>query len=85
MPTISKFYGIVVFMNYNEHNPPHFHAIYQEQEASIDIQTGLVQGKMSKRVLRMLFEWSEIHKDELMENWELARNRKQLNKIEPLV
>ncbi|MBZ0108424.1 MAG: DUF4160 domain-containing protein [Candidatus Scalindua rubra] len=44
MPTISisRFYGIVVFMNYNEHNPPNFHAIYQEQEASIDIQTGLV-------------------------------------------
>lgn len=85
MPTISRFYGIVVFMNYNEHNPPHFHAIYQEQEVSIDIQSGLVQGKMSKRALRMLFEWTGKHKDELMENWELARNRKKLNKIKPLV
>ncbi len=84
MPLISKFFGIAVSMNYNEHNPPHFHAIYQDQEVSIEIQTGIVQGRMSRRALRMLFEWSEKHKDELMVNWELARNRKKLNRIEPL-
>ena len=56
MPEISRFYGIVVFMNYREHEPPHFHARYQEQEVSIEIKTGMMEGKMSKRALRMLFE-----------------------------
>ncbi len=84
MPTISRFYGIVIFMNYNDHPPPHFHARYQEQKATIDIETGFVTGKMSKRALRMLFEWSEQHQEELMRNWELARARQPLEKIPPL-
>ena len=49
MPTISTFYGIRITMNYNEHNPPHFHATYQDYEISVDIQTGLVNGQMSRR------------------------------------
>jgi hypothetical protein len=53
MPTIARFYGIVVFMNYNEHAPPHFHARYQDQEVTIEIQTGIVTGKMSRRALQM--------------------------------
>lgn len=57
MPEICRFYGIVIFMNYNDHDPPHFHARYQDQEVSIEIQTGVVRGKMSRRALRMLFEW----------------------------
>ena len=85
MPEISRFYGIVVFINYNDHTPPHFHARYQEQEVTIEIQTGIVQGKMSKRALRMLLEWSEKHQDELMRNWELSRERKPLDKIPPLM
>jgi len=65
MPEICRFYGIVIFMNYNDHQPPHFHARYQEQEVTIEIQTGIVQGKMSRRALRMLFEWSEKYQEEL--------------------
>ncbi len=84
MPTISRFYGIVIFMNYNDHPPPHFHARYQEQKVTIEIETGIVTGKMSKRALRMLFEWSEQHQEELMRNWELARARQPLEKIPPL-
>ncbi len=49
MPTISRFYGLVIFMNYNDHPPPHFHARYQDQEVLVEIETGLVQGKMSRR------------------------------------
>jgi hypothetical protein len=85
MPTISRFYGIVIFMNYNDHNPPHFHARYQEQEVTVAIQTSVVQGEMSKRALQMIFEWTEKHQDELMRNWELARERKPLEPISPLV
>ena len=84
MPVISRFYGIVVFMNYREHEPPHFHAMYQDQEVSIEIKTEMVEGKMSKRALRMLFAWGELHRDELLDNWERARTRKPLRQIDPL-
>jgi hypothetical protein len=56
MPEISRFYGIAITMNYNEHNPPHFHASYQGNEVSVDIKTGLIKGTMSKRALKMIFE-----------------------------
>ncbi len=85
MPEICRFYGIIIFMNYNDHEPSHFHARYQEQEVIIEIQTGIVQGKMSRRALRMLFEWSEIYREELMDNWERARQRKPLKSIPPLL
>lgn len=84
MPTLSRFYGIVIFMNYNDHNPPHFHARYQDQEVTMTIEDGIVQGKMSRRALEMIFEWSLRHQDELMKNWDLARNRRPLEPISPL-
>lgn len=84
MPTVSRFYGIVIFMNYNDHPPPHFHARYQDQEVIVEIESGLVQGKMSKRALRMVLEWSEIYQEELMRNWELAEARKPLEPVPPL-
>lgn len=84
MPEVSRFFGIVIFMNYNDHIPPHFHARYQEQEVTIEIETGLVTGTMSKRALRMVFEWMESHQEELLRNWERARAREDLEKIAPL-
>jgi hypothetical protein len=84
MPVVSRFYGIVIFLNYNDHNPPHFHARYQDQEVIIEIQTGLVTGTMSKRALQLLFDWAEQHQDELMENWNRARARQVLLPIPPL-
>jgi hypothetical protein len=84
VPEISRFYGIIVFMNFNDHEPAHFHARYGDQEVTVEIVAGSVRGYMSKRALRMLFEWSEIHQQELMENWNLARQRRQLRPIPPL-
>lgn len=84
MPTISRFYGIVIYMNYNDHNPPHFHARYQDQEVMVEIGSGLVTGTMSRRALRLVFEWAEAHEAELQANWERARERKPLQPIEPL-
>ena len=84
MPTISRFYGIVVYMNYNDHAPPHFHARYQDQEITVEIQTGLVTGSMSRRALQMLFDWLDEHQRELMENWERARQHELLKNIAPL-
>lgn len=85
MPTISIFYGIKISMNYNEHNPPHFHAEYQNYEVTVDIQTGAVTGKMPRRALNLIWTWLDEHQAELLENWERARQRQALRQIEPLV
>ena len=84
MPEISRFYGIVIYLFYNEHNPPHLHAEYQDYEAVIEIESGNMEGNFPKRALNMINEWIGIHKDELLENWSLSGLRKPLNKIEPL-
>ncbi|HEX8695518.1 MAG TPA: DUF4160 domain-containing protein [Longimicrobium sp.] len=84
MPVVSRFYGIVIFINYRDHNPPHFHAGYGEQEVTVEIQTGVVTGTMSRRALQMVFEWAELHREELMENWNRARARQPLQPIPPL-
>ena len=84
MPEICRFYGIIIFMNYNDHEPPHFHARYEDQEVIVEIQTGTVKGQMTRRALRMVFEWSEIHFEELVDNWRLSRERKPLKEIMPL-
>lgn len=85
MPTISQFYGLVVFMNYSEHPPAHFHVRYQGQEVSVEIQSGMVTGKMSRRALQMIFAWMELHQEELMDNWVRAQNREPLRPISPLM
>lgn len=84
MPTISRFHGLVIFMNYNDHPPPHFHVRHQNQEVLIEIETGIVQGQMSRRALQMVFEWSERYHRELLRNWELTKQRKTLLPIPPL-
>jgi hypothetical protein len=72
-------------LNYADHQPPHFHARYQDQEVTVDIESGMVKRQMSRRALRMVLEWSEQHREELTRNWELARARKPLERIPPLV
>jgi len=85
MPVVSRFYGIVIYFFFKEHNPPHFHAKYNEQEAVILIDSlGLKEGSLSGKALALVVEWASEHKQELMKNWELAREGKQPNKIEPL-
>jgi hypothetical protein len=84
MPEISRFYGIIVQMFYADHNPPHFHVEYGEYKAVIDFQNEVVNGYMPNRALKLIFEWMEIHKDELLEDWELAVKGQPLNTIEPL-
>ena len=85
MPTIARFYGITVFMNYNDHLPPHFHARYQDYEITMTIENGLVEGKMPRRALQMIFVWSAKHKDELMDNWIRARSHESLLDIPPFI
>lgn len=86
MPTISTFRGIRIFINYNDHLPPHFHAIYAGEEVLIDINTiERLEGKMPNKQLKMLFGWAALHQEELLENWELASKGENTFNIEPLV
>ena len=84
MPEISRFLGIVIAIFYDDHAPPHFHAKYGEYEITVDVQTGVVKGRFPRRGLAHVLEWHEVHRDELMENWNLARDRRLLRRIAPL-
>jgi hypothetical protein len=85
LPEISRFLGIIIAMYYNDHAPPHFHARYGAFEAVVAIDTGeVVEGRLPPRVLGLVQEWREYHKAELTEDWNLARDRKALKRIEPL-
>jgi hypothetical protein len=86
MPEISLFYGIRITMNWDEHNPPHFHVRYAEHNATVLIQECIIdRGYLPNKQLKLALAWCEIHKEELMQNWELARDSKPLNEIQPLV
>lgn len=88
MPTISMFYGILVLMYFRDnqrHNLPHIHVRYQGQEAVIAIQDGVVlEGKIPSRQLRMVQVWMDIHRDDLMLNWDLAISGELPFRIAPL-
>ncbi len=84
MPEISRFYGLIILMNFKDHAPPHFHIWYGDYKAIVTIQDGIVKGEMPQRALKMIFDWLEIHRDELMLDWELAQKGEELIKIEPL-
>lgn len=85
MPRISEFYGIVITMYWGDHAPPHFHAYYGEHDAQVSIATGeVLGGSLPRRASRLVEEWAQLHRMELMENWDKARNDQPLGRIEPL-
>lgn len=85
MPEISRFFGIVIKMYFDEHPPPHFHAVYGEHIAVIDIQSmSVVRGYVPPRVLGMVIEWASQHREELLDLWEQATNKQPLYKLPPL-
>jgi hypothetical protein len=84
MPVISRFFGIVIFMFWREHAPPHFHAKYQDQEITVEIETGQVAGKMGPKAVGLIQEWRESHRTELLEDWTLAEQKRSLKRIAPL-
>jgi hypothetical protein len=84
MPEISRFYGLIILMNFKDHSPPHFHVWYGDYKIIVNINDGLVIGQMPKRALRMIFDWLDLHKDELLEDWNLAQKGDPLIYIEPL-
>ena len=86
MPQISYFLGVIIRMFYRDHHPPHFHAVYSNFEAIIDIEKNkLISGYLPPRVLGLVTEWTALNQKELMENWERARRQEQLESIAPLV
>ena len=86
MPVISRFYGIIISMFYEDHNPPHFHATYAEFKATIKIADfALLEGYLPPKAIGLVVEWANIHKDELTKNWKLSKEHKKLEKIEPLI
>jgi hypothetical protein len=86
MPRISFFYGITIRMYWNErdHPIPHFHAEYAGEYASIAIDGTVLAGSLPKHALHLIGDWVELHTDELLANWNSARNREPLAPIEPL-
>ena len=85
MPTISVFYGILIQMFWSDHAPPHFHALYAEHEALIDIRTlAVIRGSLPRRALALVQEWATLHHNELMEDWRLCEANQTLLKISPL-
>ena len=84
MPVISRYFGIIIYMYWRDHAPPHFHAKYAGEEVEIEIESGKVLGSMNRRALKMIQEWSEANKAELLSDWKLAEEQKELKEIKPL-
>ncbi len=86
MPEISRFYGIIVYMYFDDHNPPHFHVEYSEYDAMIEIESGdILRGSLPAKQLKYIQVWSDIHKTELLENFMSMRSDNKLyKKITPL-
>ena len=85
MPTISMFYGILIRMFYDDHNPPHIHALYNEYETVYDFDGNLIDGeKLPSKQHKLVLAWIEIHKEELTANWKLAQYGEAMFKIDPL-
>ena len=84
MPEIARFFGIVIYMTWRDHPPPHFHAVYGDHEALVGFDGKVLVGSLPGRALSMVREWLALHRDELEADWTLAVARKPLNPIEPL-
>ncbi len=85
MPKVSEFFGIVIALYYSDHAPPHFHAIYGDEEALFDIRTlSILNGALPRRALALVLEWASQHREELQKDWERARRGLPLAPIAPL-
>ncbi|MBK1649511.1 DUF4160 domain-containing protein [Rhabdochromatium marinum] len=84
MPELSRFLGIIIYMNWGDYPPPHFHARYGDYEIIVEIKTGVIRGEFPKRALRAVLEWAGLHQKQLMQNWTLATEHKPLSPVPPL-
>lgn len=84
MPVVSRFFGITISILYRDHEPAHFHARYGDDEITVQIGDGRVTGRLQRRAQMLVLEWWSLHRDELQQDWILARLRQPLLPIEPL-
>ncbi|MBA4138996.1 MAG: DUF4160 domain-containing protein [Segetibacter sp.] len=85
MPRICSFYGIIIWIYYNDHNPPHFHATYGEFEILIRIaDLSVYSGNLPARAFGLVMEWASVHQEELMGNWQNMKQYLPLKRIDPL-
>lgn len=85
MPEISRFYGIIIAMFFDDHNPPHFHARYGEYKAAIGIHDlRILEGSMPPKALGLIVEWAAQHKEELLKDWDMVQKNQTPQKIAPL-
>ena len=85
MPEICRFFGIIIRLFFDEHDPPHFHVEYQGSKAVFDFSGNIVKGSLNSRTAtRLVREWIDLRPNELAEAWELARAGKEIKKIAPL-
>ena len=87
MPEISRFFGIIIYMYAKDHLPPHFHAIYNENEGLFSVETGnIIQGDLPRKQIRLVQAWVELHREELIENYNLLQQEVgSFKKINPLM
>jgi len=84
MPEISRFYGIIITINYRDHMPAHFHARYGDHRAAIKVDGVVLAGSLPRRALTLVRTWARQHQGELLKDWELARAGRELDAIAPL-
>jgi hypothetical protein len=85
MPEISRFYGIVIYMFIGDHNPPHFHVYYEGESALISIKNGkLLKGSLPQQARRLVKQWLELRRNELLDNWNRLSNSESAVNIKPL-
>lgn len=85
MPEISRFFGIIIRMYFGDHNPPHFHTIYQDETAEYDINTfAVIRWSLPARAHALVLEWASLYRPELLEDWKSATENKEIKKIDPL-
>lgn len=86
MPTISMFYGMLIQMYWDEHAPPHFHVIYGEYKATVNIrELSLGEGELPRRARQLVLDWAELHQAELLADWDLCQSNQHPNPIDPLI
>ncbi len=85
MPEICRFFGIIITMFANDHNPPHFHIRYGDYNAIITLDKGIVKGEIPSNALKQIFIWMNLHHDELIANWNRLQNGEDIQKINPLM
>ena len=85
MPEISRFFGIIIRMYFDDHPPPHFHAVYGDSEAQVGIDPiTILESTLPRRAISMVVEWATLHQSELMANWQRLREDQPAEKIPPL-